>query len=1005
MIAKFFLKNKILLIVLTVIFFVGGLISFFTIPRNEDPGFKIRVAVISTPFPGANAKQVDRYVSKKIMDSVEQMGEVEHVRCRSKDELSTVYVELYERYRNLRPIWEVMRHKVDDSLSKLPAGVKPSVNDEFGDVLGIIIAVMGDDYEYWELEDIAKATKNSLLRQDEVAKAEPIGLQTEALYLYYSEDVLRRYNLDTTLLEGILSEANIISPSGFISVGDRHIIVQTVDNYTDVEDVVNAKLSVPGMTGNVRLGDMFRVEKSYIDPPAYLFRVNGKKAIGIGVSMREDGNIMKLGEQVKAVVADIQAGYPLGLEYNMIVYQPDYVKFVTDKFSNNLIQSILIVVGIILFILGLKMGLIAGVLIPVTIFASIFTMEKLGIGLDKISLSALIISLGILANNLIVIAEGSIANIKCGDKTCDAALSPAEKFQRPLIIATLIISCAFLPVYLAKSSMGEYAGALFIVVAITLFYSWFFSITLFPYLANLLFKGKDIKLKRFVFGKYFAPVIKIALDRPVWTVQVAVFAFLLSFVFLAFVPKIFFPDSDRPMFEVVLKLSDGSDIYATKKFVERTEEYLGGKEKIKSFSSYVGGSPPRYVLSSSPEPNKASNATILVNTKKSEDVKSLIDDVQKYCDENYVGVKTTVRKVPLGPPNNYPVQIRIFGKDQDEIFKIVNNVKDKLYTMKGVTQIADDWGDKISRIQVGIDMAHSLKYNISAQDVAGSLRGALEGRTITYYYRNVTYIPVYYRLDKAFANNIENISTMNIYSPVTKTCMPLSEIAKLSLYYEYPEIYRSDEALMVTIQAQIDKRITTAHKIIDDMRPLMDSIEFPPMYGWQVGGTVEDSKKGINSIIEQLPVAAMIILMILIFHFNSIAKPLIVLATAGLAMTGANIGLLITGSYFGFMTFLGYICLIGIAICNSIVLIDAIERDEKFDVQKAVRGRIVPICLTAFTAMGAILPMWLGNDSMFSSLAIVIIFGLMSSVAITLVVTPALYMLLIKRKNGELQSE
>ena len=1006
---QFFFKNKFLLITLVAILILGGISYYITTPRNEDPGFKIRTAVVTSIYKGANARQVDRYVTDKIELALEQMSEVENIKSRSYEGKSVVYVDVYETFKDLQPIWDEIRRKITNNLSTLPKGITPLVDDEFGDVFGIILALLGDDFELWELKDYAQDIKDELLKLKDGAKVEISGAPQEVVYLYYDNSKLARYNLTPESLQNILANTNIIAQSGEILIADRYILVQGEDNYTDIENIKNTVLSYGKNGDTLRLGDILQIEKTYKNPPDTITEFNGKRAVIIALSMKEDGNILKFGKEVKRKINELKSFLPIGLNLEIAAFQPDYVKYLTDKFTSSLFQSVLIVIGLILVILGLRAGIIVGFIIPVTILGTFFVMGNFKIWLDKISLSALIISLGILVDNSIVIAEGILREVKKRQQSIEtAAIKVCEKFQTPLLISTLTTSCAFLPVYLANSTVGEYTSSLFKVVAAALLISWFLSITFLPYLIEKFYKSEAQKApKELNISKYAAKYIKKALLYPKTTIFIAGSLVLLSFVLFSFVPKIFFPDSDRAMFEIEFNLAEGTDIEFTKKVAHRAGEFLKTIEDITNYSSYIGTSAPRYVLSSSPEPIKSNYAMILVNTKNYQNVDKIVNKVQKFCSETFPDANTVARKVPLGPPYDAPVEIRIFGNDENELFEIVRKVQEKLRKIEGVILVKDDWGAKTPKIKIDINKESAARYGITNNDIAKALQSGLSGYEISSYWRDTTSIPIIYRLGEQSRDNVAKIDSIGIYSPQNQKVLPLSQFATTSLIFEYPRVFRRNGFLTVTIQGYIDNKKTTAHKVLEQIKPYLNSLDYPVGYGWQEGGSVENSKKGNNSIAQKIPVAFGIILLLLIGYFNSYKIPPVIFLSAIMALGGANFGLFITKSEFGFMTFLAYICLIGIATNNAVVLLDTVEKERKDSgmenlrliLQNAARSRTKPIFLTALTTIGGMLPLWLGNDPMFSSLAVAIIFGLLFSICTTLLVTPCLYLILSENKK------
>lgn len=985
--SEFFIKNKILLIVLTAILFIGGVFAYIKLERDEDPGFKIRTASITTKCPNMRAKEVDEYVSQTIEDVILEMDEVEHIKVQSYDGLSVIFVDLYEKYKEIQPIWDKLRRKVDKIRGELPNGVSPFVNDEYGDVYGTIFSIEGDDYSYEELKDIADDVKDEILTLENAGKAEIYGAQKEAVYLTAKQSTVLNYGINQEVLKTFLKGANVLGVGGFIQVDGNKFLIEGTSSLKDVENLKNLPVEIGG--GNVKLGDIFEITKGYIEPPTEICRSNGKKAILIGVSMKEGGNILNWTKEMRAEIKKLYEHYPIGLDFKIQALQGEYVKILTDKFVVSLLESIVIVIGLVLLILGIRTGIIIGFIILCIIFSTFFVMEKLGIGLDKISLSALIISLGILVDNSIVVAEGSIQRIKEGQKPEEAVIAVANKFKTALLCASLITSLAFLPIYLAKSAVSEYTSSLFKVVFITLMFSWFYSTTLLPFLTAKFIKKEKAEAAKIDVQRFFKPIVDLSLKNPFKTVGIAGGAVALSFLLFVFVPKIFFPDSDRSMFEIRLNLSESANIYQTAEKITKVENFIKTMPEIKNFSSYIGISAPRYVLSSSPVAPRENFGMILVNTEDYKTVDSCITKVKNQINKEFADVNAVVRKVPLGPPYDAPVEIRVYGFDEKEIFKFVYEIQNKLKTAEGVYLVKNDWGYKTPRIKVLVDNAQAMRLGISPYNILSSIYANFEGEKITDYFEGTTNIPVIYRTDKSFRSFTDSINSLQIQTAKGKRSVPADEVMSTKVEFEYPKIFRRDNRATVTVQAWINGN-TTAHEVITGMIPFLDETDWPFGYGYEIGGSYESSKRGNKSITKEIPTAFGFILIILVVLFNGIKKPAVTAICALAALAGANIGLLITGSYFGFMTFLGYICLVGIATNNAVILLESIEGGN---VKKAVRSRITPVFLTAFTTIGGMLPLWLGRDPMFSSLAIAIIFGLAGSVLITLLVAPALYLI------------
>lgn len=1004
-ITEFFIKNKALLITLTLILCIGGIFSYKNIKRNEDPGFKIRTATITTKCPNMNASQVDKYVSQTIEDVILEMDEVEHIKIQSYNGLSMIFVEVYEKYTNIQPIWDRLRRKVDKIRPQLPNGVSPFVNDEFADVYGTIFSISGDSYSYKELKDMADDIRDELLTLENAGKVELMGTQKEAVYLKFSPKDTLVNKINHTILKNYLQKTNILGIGGYIRLNNENsgenILIEGTSNFNDVEDIKNIPISIMGKS--IKLSDVYDVKKGYIDPPNSICRANGKNAILFILSMREGGNILKWGDEVKKEIEYLKSQYPIGVNFDILALQGDYVKTLTDKFTSSLLQSVVIVIALVLLILGLRTGIIIGGIILCIILSVLFIMEKTGLGLDKISLSALIISLGILVDNSIVVAQGSIEQLKSVSPkdTLDTIINITKKYQTPLFCVSIITSLAFLPIYLAKSAVSEYSSALFKVMFITLMFSWFYSTTLLPYLIFIFHKNpaktddtknNDTAAKVI---KSFDGIIKFSINNPEKVATITTLGLLASFVMFSFVPKIFFPDSDRPMYEIRVNLSENANIYQTKSVIEKVEDYIKTRPETGNFSSYIGTSAPRYVLSSSPVADRANFGMLVVNTDNFRTVDKSINAVKKFMDENFPDINSVVRKVPLGPPYDAPVEIRFHGYKANKIFKYLYKFQEELKNTEGVYLVKNDWGYKTPRIKIKINNAEAARLNLTSYDILSSIRATYEGEEISNYFEGTTNIPIIYKMQDSLARTTENISSLEILSQ-NGHVVPIGEVIKTGLEFEYPKIFRRDNRPTITLQGWIDTS-TTANAVIEKMLKSLKKEEWEFGYGYEIGGSYENSKKGNKSISDEIPVAFGAILMILIGFFNDTRKAAIIGICAIMALLGANAGLFITGSYFGFMTFLGYICLVGIATNNCVILLESVgEAKTRQDVYNAAISRVTPVFLTAVTTIGGMLPLWIGRDPMFSTLAIAIIFGLISSVLITLVVAPALYIIFFR---------
>lgn len=984
---KFFIKNSILLIVITLIFTIWGIAAFANLNRNEDPGFKIRTATVSTSAEGYGANSVDKYISRPIEYNLLSMEEIEDIVEKSFMEKSVVYAHLYENVSDLQPIWDRLRRKTELSKNDIPSGLNPVVNDEFGDVFGALIGVSKEGADYEELYDYSRKIKDELLKLKTRGKVEIFGLQKEVLYVYFKNPLFTNLKLTPDYLQNYINSVNLIKNHAFLETNSNIIPVDIKSDIKSVDDIKNIPLDLNSRP--VNMGDIFDIQKTTQKPKKTTTRINGKDALIVGISLQKDGNILNWGKEIKRNVKRLKEKFP-EVNIDIVALQSEYVKKLTDKFTSSLYESIVAVILIVMVILNLKIGLITGGIILVTVCSVFVVMNILNIGLDKISLSALIISLGILVDNSIVVAQGCLRSF---DKTNfkERIINVAQKFQTPLFVVSLTTSLSFLPVFIAKSTVSEYTSSLFKVVFITLAFSWFYSVTLLPFLIYVFDKDNTENKKELFLTTFLKNKIEHFLNHPKTVIISGISAFLVSLILFSFVPKIFFPDSDRNMFEIKLSLKNGVSFEETDSAVKKAENYLQSMKDVVNFASFIGTSAPRYVLSASPDADCVENAVIIVSVKNSKTVPNNINEVKKFIDKNIPNTQGVVRKIPLGPPVDAPIEIRIINNNIDLLFKYADVVSSELAKEKGIYLVKNNWGDLIPEYKARVNNRLAIMAGVRPDFLYDFLNTCLNGKVLTYYYRDDLKIPV---ILKGQEDKNLDLKRLSFYSKEKNSVIPLNQIANVQIEFVHPKIYRRNNAYVLTLQAWNNENVS-ANDLVLKFKSKLDSITG---LNYELGGILEKSKKGNKSVTEKIPVAYGIILLILIAYFNDIIKPTIITFCALLALTGANFGLFFTNSDFGFITFLGYICLVGICTNNGVILACELNSYEKNHVIEVTKSRVEPILLTCLTTIGGMLPLWLKNDPMFSTLGISIIFGLLTSIMITLFFLPSIFIILNNKK-------
>ena len=1018
-ITAFALKNNRTTIVLMLVILLAGFQSYLNMPRAYDPGFIIRAAQVVTYFPGASPERVEQLVTDKIEKVVQEIPELDFVTSESRTGVSIILVNIKESYKNMRPIWDNLRRKIDDTKSELPDGIiGPVVNDEFGDVFGIVLTLTGEGYSYAEMKDIADDTRDQFLYLEDVAKVEILGAQEERIFVEYNNAQLSKLSLSPVQLLQMLSGRNIIIPGGSIKIGNERIELEPSGNFRSVEEVAKTVITLPGSNEVLYLKDIAEIKRGYVDPAVTMVHSSGSKALGLGISMREGGNNIELGVKVKETLSRIKNSYPYGIEFEIINFSPKEVADKVDGFASNLVQAILIVAAVMLVSLGLRVGLIVAFLIPASMVMAMLFMSIFNIGLDQISLAALIIALGMLVDNGIVMTESIMIAMASGKKPLVAAVDSANELRVPLLTSSLTTAAAFLPIFLAESNVGEFTASLFKVVTITLLCSWIISLTVIPLLCVTFLKVKQQAVdydSRFYNGyrRFLTLLLRFRISTLVFTVLL----FASAIFGLKYVPNIFFPPSDRLYFTVELTLPLGTAIETTEAVTNRFEDFIGdelvvdsvddegaGQQGITSWISYIGFGGTRFVLTHNPEPPASNYALLVLNVTSSEIIDELIERLNHYAFEKFPDVLIKSQRISSAAPVKNPVEVRLYGSDTDTLFDIMEDVKKEMANVEGLHSITDDWGQRIKKLVVEINQQRALRAGVTNEDIAISLQSGLSGLELTQYREDDKVIPVIFRSVEADRQDIRKLQSLTIYSQTKGTAIPLTQVADIDVVWEPAKILRRDRLKTITVGGQLKPGFIAAESSNAINAWLeQEASHWPFGYRYELGGDAESSQKGNQSIADKLPIAASIIMFLLVAQFNSIRKSIIILTAIPLGIIGVTAGLLVGKSFFGFMTLLGIIALAGIVINNAIVLLERIqlEIDEQGlppheAIISAAQKRFRPILLTTATTVLGLIPLYLGGGEMWEPMAIAIMGGLMFSTLLTLGVVPVLYALFFR---------
>ena len=1013
---EFALKRSRLTVVILLVILLGGISSYLSLPQSEDPAFTVRTALVRTYFPGASPERVEQLVTDKLEQKIQELPELDHISSESRTGVSLVFVEIKEKYQDMSPIWRKLRDKVDDTKPYLPDGISgPYVDDDFGDVFGIMIAMTGDGFSQAELDDYAREVRKDLLLIDDIARVSIMGNQEERIFIEFSNARLAELGLSPAQLADVLETENIVLPGGYVNIGPDKIVIEPTGNYEEVEDLRDTviRLSRAGGERLIYLKDICSINRSYVDPPETIVHYNGQPSVLLAVNMVKEGNIVELGEKIDGFLKVKRRDLPVGIDFHYAAYQPEYVSAAINDFMVNLLEGVAAVLIVMLLFLGLRTGLVVASLIPMTMLLTFLLMNSYGVTLQQVSIASLIIALGMLVDNAIVMSEDIMVRLQHGASRFEAAVAAGKELAIPLLTSTLTTSAAFLAIFLAQSTVGEYCQSLFIVVTMALISSWILALTMIPLFCCWFLKTKkDSKPQDFQgsFYRFYRAFLTWLLTHRALSIIIILLVLLGVTQLFAYVPKIFFPPAVRPQFVIDFRLPEGTHLRQTYQEMLPLEDFLNNRSEVENFSVYVGESSPRFYLGLSQEQSNENYAFFLVNCRTLGTMDKLMKDAYLFTRENCPNVNPVVKKLEAGTPVGAPIQIRVSGKDITpsgikNVYRLADEIKGVLKETPGTLSIRDSWGSPIKKLYVRVDQARARKAGLTSQDIAVSLQTQLAGYKATEYREADQIIPVELRSVQANRRDLGKIAGLNVYSLNTGQSVPLRQIARPEFRSEVAKVGRRDRKRVMNIKCDLIPG-RTATRVLAEIKPKIAALVegWPSGYEVEYGGEFEENEKANQSIMDKLPISGFIILLLLVWQFNSIRKTLIIIITIPMGLIGAILGLYLTGSAFGFMSMLGMVALAGIVINNAIVLIDRIklEMDEGSSGQEAIvqaaQKRFRPILLTTITTLCGLLPLALQGGPLWESMAWTIIGGLLFATVLTLGYVPVLYSLFFKLK-------
>ncbi|WP_085343091.1 efflux RND transporter permease subunit VmeI [Vibrio sp. ArtGut-C1] len=1012
-IAAYFIRNRVISWMVALIFLIGGIAAFFGLGRLEDPAFTIKDAMVVTSYPGATPQQVEEEVTYPIEKAIQQLTYVDEVNSISSRGLSQITVTMKNNYGpdDLPQIWDELRRKVNDLKGTLPPGVnEPQVIDDFGDVYGILLAVTGDGYSYKELLDYVDYLRRELELVDGVSKVSVSGQQQEQVFIEVSMKKLSSIGLSPDTVFNLLSTQNVVSDAGAIRIGDEYIRIQPTGEFQSVDELGDLLITESGAQGLIFLKDVAEIKRGYVEVPSNIINFNGSLALNVGVSFAEGVNVVEVGKAFDHRLAELKYQQPVGIEISEIYSQPKEVDKSVSGFVVSLAQAVGIVIIVLLFFMGLRSGLLIGLILLLTVLGTFIFMKYLAIDLQRISLGALVIALGMLVDNAIVVVEGILIGTQKGRTRLQAATDIVTQTKWPLLGATVIAVTAFAPIGLSEDSTGEYCGTLFTVLLISLMLSWFTAISLTPFFADIFFKGQKTKQGEgeendpyngviFVIYKKF---LQFCMRRAWFTVVVLIAGLAASVYGFTFVKQAFFPSSTTPIFQLDVWMPEGTDIRATNTTLKELESWLAKQEHVDHITTTAGKGLQRFMLTYAPEKSYAAYGEITTRMENYEALKPLMAKFREYLKANYPEINYKLKQIELGPGGGAKIEARIIGSDPTVLRTIAAQVKDIMYADPQATNIRHDWRERTQVLEPQFNESQARRYGITKSDVDDFLSMSFSGMTIGLYRDGTTLMPIVARLPEDERIDIRNIEGMKIWSPAQSEFIPLQQVTMgYDMRWEDPIIVRKNRKRMLTVMADPDiLGEETASTLQKRLQPQIEAIQMPPGYSLEWGGEYESSGDAQESLFTTMPMGYLFMFLITVFLFNSIKEPLIVWLTVPLALIGVTTGLLALNTPFGFMALLGFLSLSGMVLKNGIVLLDQIEIEmksgkEAYDaVVDAAVSRVRPVCMAAITTILGMIPLL--PDIFFKPMAVTIMFGLGFATVLTLIVVPVLYRLFHK---------
>lgn len=1011
-IPKYSLENQKIIYFFLAVMLIGGIYSFFKLPKKEDSPFVIKQAVLVTQYPGATPQEVEKLVTEPIEREIQAMSDVFQIKSESYFGMSKISIELQPTLSpDYMPVkWDELRRKVANIQPRLPSGASSiSVSDDFGDVFGIYYALTADEgYTYDDLRNWAQKIKTELSPVPGVQKVYLFGEQTQVVNVKISIPKLANLGIAPNAIQQVMQTQNLLVNTGDINTGNYQLRLRAEGTYKDIQDIRD-QLIVTKSGGEVRLGDIATVERGYMDPPSNLMRVDGKRAIGIGVATGSKDDVVAVGNAVADHLAEMEQLFPVGMDLKTIYPENKIADEANNGFILNLIESLLIVIVIIFIVMGSRAGMLVGSSLLFSVGGTLLIMLIWGVGLNRTSLAAFIIAMGMLVDNAIVVTDNAQVGIKRGLSRYQALIDGATKPQWALLGATFIAVCSFLPMYLAPASVAEIVKPLFIVLAVSLGLSWVLALTQTTTFGNFILKEAkpgenkdpyDTKLYH-----KFESVLGRLIKRRYVTISTVVATLFLSLFVMSIMPQSFFPIMSKPYFRADLIFPEGYSIYDVETNVKKIEEeYLSKNENIKSYSFTLGGSPVRYYLASSSIGPKPNFANVLIETQDPEDAQAEEGKFYDYMVANYPNILTRSALFALSPVPDAAIEIGFIGDNVDTLVALTQRAQEIARNYDQVMEVRNSWGNKVPVWKPLYSQEKGLRLGITRQQVAYSLRSATNGVPLGEYREGEVFMPILLKDADKDSISLNDIKTLPVYSAKGRSVKVEQVIDDFSLDYEFNVVRRFNREPCMLMQCEPKRGANTMAAFSHLWKEVQEKIQVPEGYKMTYFGEQSEQDKGNKAIAANIPLMFGLIYVTLLFLFPKYyRKPVLIMAMLPLIFIGVVLGLLVFGKSLDFFAMLGLLGLIGMNIKNAIVLVDEIGLQLNAGLSpvnaviEATKTRIVPVTMASGTTILGMLPLL--GDAMFAGMAATIMGGLFVSTILTIFVLPVTYCVFFKIKS------